>query len=290
MPKKSKQKISQKVIQNVIVKVGEMKKKRKARRRAKRQARDSEGVSSFRQGTTIPPMVTYQTSPTQFTPFMPKEFEDVYRTVKSIYGKKEAEPSGFMDLKPVAQPLRRPTKEVLEDKEIVTPVSKASVSTNTDDSNISKQVIFTDNIKDKPLSYETPSLNIFPQTNINNVSTITELAHKKDDFLQKNIIKAPLRSQSAIDIRAKTPSREEARMMRLNAPYMQSEKKDIIIKPKEIITEPKDIMTKVEEAKMKEKIKSELVIGEKKRGRPPKNAPLSEEDKSQKKIEFPKTK
>lgn len=167
MPKKIKQKISQKVIQKVIVKVGEMKKKRKARRRAKRAAKETEGVSSFRQGTTIPPSVTYVTQPTQFTPYVPKQFEEIYRTVKDLYGKKEEEQVGLMDLKPVAEPLKPRAKEVLEEKEIVVPVEKEKIK-EIDVSNPTPSVIFSDPIKDKSLDYKPiAGLNIFPQEELN---------------------------------------------------------------------------------------------------------------------------
>ncbi len=177
MPKKIKQKISQKVIQKVIVKVGEMKKKRKARRRAKRQAKEGEGVSSFRQGTTIPPNVTYVTQPTQFTPYMPKEFEEAYRIAKDMYAKKPIEQEGFMDLRAVAQPLKRPTKEVLEDKEIVTPVVQPKPNKKIDVSNPSPDVIFSDPIKDRPLDYKIPELNVFPQT-------VKEAREEEDMYLR----------------------------------------------------------------------------------------------------------
>lgn len=218
MPKKikQKQKVSQKVIQNVIVKVGEIKKK-KARRRAKRAMKEAEGISTFRQGTTIPPMVTYQTAPTQFTPYIPKEFEEAYRIAKDMYAKKEVEPAGFMDLRPVAEPLKVKAKEVLEEKEIVTPVPKPKkdeflpyeeaypsvvpVKKNIqikkfDVSNPSPDVIFSDNIQDKPLDYKPiASLNVFPQQKKEEFLQYEE-AYPSEIPIKKNIIPKPKKEES----------------------------------------------------------------------------------------------
>lgn len=202
MPKKikQKQKVSQKVIQNVIVKVGEMRKKRKARRRAKRASKETEGVSSFRMGTSIPPSVTYVSQPTQFTPYMPKEFEEVYRTVKDLYGKKEVEPVGLMDLAPVAEPLKPKAKEILEDKEIVIPVAKAKVK-EIDVSNPSPDVIFTDPIKDKSLDYKPiADLNTFPQEELNRNDDLYVTKSKRiPDLREKELSEAELK-QFEIDV------------------------------------------------------------------------------------------
>lgn len=256
MPKKikQKQKVSQKVIQNVIVKVGEMKRKKKARRRAKRAMKEAEGISTFRQGTNIPPMVTYQTSPTQFTPYIPKEFEEAYRIAKDMYAKKEVEPVGFMDLKPVAEPLKPKAKEVLEDKEIVTPVPLKKESPEIDVSNISKNVSFQDNIKDKPLDYEpVASLNVFPQSNINNISTISE-------FIQKGTIKERAKSVSSIDKRSVTPSLKELRDKRAGILYGEEP-----LKKQEEKLEQEKIIERIKEEKLK-----------KPRGRPKKEKKIQE--------------